>query len=639
MKSAYDALSDPKKRKVYDALGHQGMDFVVNPSHAYDPHVLMGNLAKSSVLDRAKLMMLVLLFFGLVLIQPILICAKVDQMLYSAGGALEESMWVVVLVPFWLFSICFGVVMVIGKAVLPLVQWIMFVLGVLMLTLKWDSVIRVNYAIVFIPFYLWMALRWLGASKEMKDTRTDMSKMVTIDYIEKYILNEKKQDEDGNDIEQQIHRTYNDLTEEERDEINETYIIVHVPPKSVAPGESPTAEQTMEADLDQIERSAEYQEATIRHQEAYKSIQRIVLPEIPLIIMVIIQLDMNKNWNWGLVFIPLWISMFLECCGGCYGYFCTGALAHIEVQESMAAHFAKQQESAHEKKESKDEADVKSNADKVNENVEASKLEDSKPMTTSNSEETTETAKDGEATELLAKSEVDTAVVVEPLNDVKEDESKGTEVNFPEIDLVNNGAEKEDDEDEFLRNVFSMDEDTFQYYQQAEQEAESKATEAQSKAIASFCNIFFQIVFSVLFVVKLNQVYDERDRPEFEGDSSFSSFWIIFPLLLVAGCTSCCCFCAIFCAGEVDTHMMSSEVATEKEEEHAEEFPAEAVAEPEAKANAKEEGEQEVEIQQTSTSEGMELDIEGQAQTKVDKTVTAIAEDPTKKESDMDDLD
>lgn len=86
MKTAYDILSDKKKRQVYDALGHKGMDFVVNPSHAWDPHVLLRNLVKSSVFDRAKLMTLVLLFFGLILMQPILVCTKLDQITLEKNG-------------------------------------------------------------------------------------------------------------------------------------------------------------------------------------------------------------------------------------------------------------------------------------------------------------------------------------------------------------------------------------------------------------------------------------------------------------------------------------------------------------------------------------------------------------------------
>ena len=47
--------------------------------------------------------------------------------------------------------------------------------------------------------------------------------------------------------------------------------------------------QSVEHELDQIERSPEYQEALIRHRDAYRKIQRIMLPEIPLIVLVIVE--------------------------------------------------------------------------------------------------------------------------------------------------------------------------------------------------------------------------------------------------------------------------------------------------------------------------------------------------------------
>lgn len=553
MKAGYDILSDPKKRQIYDALGHQGMDFVINPSHAWDPHVLLGNLAKSSVMDRAKLMTLVLVFFGLVLMQPILICAKVDQMLEYNGGALIDSSWVALLVPFWMFAVFYGVVMVIGKAVFPLVQWISFVIGVLLLTLKFDKTLDANYSVVFIPFYLWMFLRIAEARHEMNAVKAAMSKMVTIDYIEKYILNEK--DEDGNDIEGQLHRNYNDLSSEERDKINENYIIVHVPPKAATPGED--EDPTMEDDLEQIERSPEYQEAVARDKDAYKSIQRIILPEIPLLILIIIQLDQSKGWNWGLVFLPLWISMFFECCGGCYGFFCLSSLAHIEAQETMAAHFAKRHPKSsrsEEKDEGGDHNTIPDAEKNVGEGV-AAKVEDGTNVMKSDTDDTVETGK-GEDADLIQKTGIDVAVTVVATTDAKpaaakkesgvsdKDEKKHDETETPEFD------------DDFIRMMMeNMDDETFQYYQQQENEAENKATEAQSKAIGSFCNIIFQILLAALFVVKLNQVYGERDEPEMEGTDSFSTFWILFPFLLVAGCTVCCCACAIFCASDIDVQL------------------------------------------------------------------------------------
>lgn len=620
MKSAYDVLNDPKKRKIYDVLGHRGMDFVNNPSHAWDPQILLGNLAKSSVIDRAKLMTLILVFFGLILLQPILVCAKVDQMLQMKGGALVNSSWVAIFTPFWFFATFYGVLLVIGKAKLPLLQLISFVMGVLFLALKFDDVLVWDYEAIFTPFYIWLFLRLVEANLDIKSIRAHMSKMVTIEFIEKYVINEKKQDEAGNDIEDQLHRTYNDLNEEERDNVNKDYVIVHVPPKTTAPGEDGNAE---EDDFERIERSPEYQEAKAQHQMASKSIQRIFLPDVPLIVLIIVQLDMKKDWNWGLVFLPVWLAMIFECCGGCYGFFCTSALAHIEVQEALAGHIAKKQE-AQEKKSGEgvsaggDQA-VNGEASEVEGNVSSSNVssslsssssplfasingdmgatngakhkatagicalstppeqmsvkqlrdaikkagltEQAKGMTEKselvnllkNSPSTGTSAADVTAFVTEMKTKIDTAVSVEPTTRNTARSNGKEETKEPEGE--------EDDDNEF---TFEMDEDTFNFYQQAEAEAENTAVQAQSKAVGSFCNLIFQAIITSLFVAKLNQVYEERDEEgdDSEGTSSFSSFWILFPFFFLSGCIICCFSCAIFGASAVDSAMSPEEEGT-----------------------------------------------------------------------------
>jgi len=138
----------------------------------------------------------------------------------------------------------------------------------------------------------------------------------------------------------------------------------------------------------------------------------------------------------------------------------------------------------------------------------------------------------------------------------------------PHIEVKIPGDEDEGDDGDVM---FEMDEDTYNYYQQAEQEAENKATEAQSKAVGSFCNIIFQIIVAALFVGKLNQVYEAREEPEMDGTGSFSAFWILFPVLAIAGCIVCCFACAIFGADSIDSAMSSDDASDAAGDKGAEE--------------------------------------------------------------------
>merc|ERR1712127_268037 len=58
-----------------------------------------------------------------------------------------------------------------------------------------------------------------------------------------------------------------------------------------------------------------------------------------------------------------------------------------------------------------------------------------------------------------------------------------------------------------------------------------------------------------------NQVYEEQDEQKTDGTSSFSTFWILFPFLLISGCIICCFACAIFGAANIDSAMSSDDTS------------------------------------------------------------------------------
>lgn len=238
------------------------------------------------------------------------------------------------------------------------------------------------------------------------------------------------------------------------------------------------------------------------------------------------------------------------------------------------------------------------------------------------------------------KVAIDTAVTVEPPK-TAESPNKKDEAGKAKSEAKEPEGGDEDDDNDDDDFEFEMDEDTFHFYQQAEVEAENKATEAQSKAIGSFCNIIFQILISALFVAKLNQVYEEReDDEQTEGTSSFSTFWILFPFLLISGCVISCFACAIFGAANIDT-AMSSEDADEsggENNEGGEEAPETGnnEASPVILTPPPVQG---VEGQSQKTSEESNAQVSNTAENAANNTPPAEAGGETDQESTMDDLD
>lgn len=234
------------------------------------------------------------------------------------------------------------------------------------------------------------------------------------------------------------------------------------------------------------------------------------------------------------------------------------ALAHIEVQEAMADHFAKDQEAKKNNggEESKDDDEEEEEASKT-EGDGGAKPDDTTNDVKSNTSGLAKAAKP-EKSSSKDTAGVHTAVSVEP--SVKNETPKADS----EADKTESEAKEPEEGDDDDEMFFEMDEDTFHFYKQAEQEAENKATEAQSKAMSSFCSIIFQTIIVSLFVVKLNQVYQEREEVVEDiddGTSSFSTFWILFPFFLISGCVICCFACAIFGAASIDTAMASEEAS------------------------------------------------------------------------------
>ncbi|CAM9350767.1 unnamed protein product [Choristocarpus tenellus] len=171
MKEAYDVLSDPQKRELYDQLGETGMKMMDDPIGATED---MGkNFLNMGTRDRLKLVLFVVAFVGAVLLFPILFCTKVDGDTSASWVAIWTPLWIYDAVGLWFFLYYISL----GKVEAPegledwedpypmymrflgLFKWLLLILFQIFLTLRLDGDTGWNWFGVFVPLFVWGGIR------------------------------------------------------------------------------------------------------------------------------------------------------------------------------------------------------------------------------------------------------------------------------------------------------------------------------------------------------------------------------------------------------------------------------------------------------------------------------------------------
>ena len=501
IQEAHIVLCDDKKRQTYNLVNRSSTryKFLMDEgalASAYE------NLVKSTCELKSRLVLLMAIMLGIFLLQPILVCVKINQEL-EGSGALANTAWTLVLIPWWI--LCFLnlllsllVASLMGCDLVSLVNFVgmlSWTVGQVVLALRWDQTLTQDYVLIFIPFYVAMALRWLGQFLVMRRMTYDIRHMITIEKLE-----------------EELGKSYQDLTEEEQEELGKEFIIVHVPPDAATDNID---------DGDFVQLSPEYQGAMDAYYQAFAALATGMLFGIPLIVMIVLKLDDVYTGSWWVVFIPVWIYLGVQLLWNCYSCCCSAVGEPIIVIAPDAP-------------QKPDEEEIKpTEANDVDGFVDPS----SSISHFNKSAETNESISDTKS------NKTETQSFNKPSSSASEKSTSKPVASTTQPETSEAATAGVDTSNQDDAEHVEMDEETYNTFHQAYQQAEANAAEAQAKAASNMCPLLFQLMIMCLIVGKLDQ-----DVPN-DGDVGYNALWIIFPIFLVAGCTLCCWACLIYGAG------------------------------------------------------------------------------------------
>ncbi|KAJ1414989.1 hypothetical protein B484DRAFT_352532 [Ochromonadaceae sp. CCMP2298] len=274
IKEAYDVLSDPKRKKLYDQLGITGMKLMEDPANV-DPMLVLKNYQKNKK-DRCILILFIALIFAAVLILPVLFSLKSD-------GDINNAPWLAIMTPLWIFDLLLLTANTVilfdnsdptptmgedGEEEHPeektpfrerleaFLNCICLILLEIFLFMRLDGVTNWSWFIVFIPWFFYevtLISKKVGAA---------LSSPVKPDYDDAAMLEEGGEEE--------------------------VFML-------------------------KIELESRHFEAVMAQRDAQRSITISIL-RIWLAIFLALQLDHIVDWNWGLVLLPIWVYIFMNYC-------------------------------------------------------------------------------------------------------------------------------------------------------------------------------------------------------------------------------------------------------------------------------------------------------------------------------------
>jgi hypothetical protein len=560
VQEASSILQDKKHRKQYHSFYCSVARYrFVASSSIYNPGAVMENLQQASFINKTRLVLIVSIFFILMLLQPILIAAKVNAIVdIDSDSILRDTDWIILMIPLWimygLLVGCIGILaLVIPEATreftVSFLEHVSILTGLILLAQQWDRSIdpyeKNNWQLTAVPFYVAIFWRIYGTQCSVTTLRKDQARMVSPEHL---VATEG------------IDGSLEDMTEGQREEIAAKYIVVTVDSNTVVAamqafameneaGGDAAADVTDE-DLEAIRvtSSPEFSEAESAIHSLKKSTTVLLLYGVSFCALVASKLEGQiKDASWFLIFIPIFVklgleisSSFLYCCcagvlgGGDHDGIMMVVPEHKDEDDAADATAADAgQDGVREVgQEDQVQGDLKEEARAPAENVKESLPNFALPE--GEMDELKETAaKDTSNGDGKVKSEPKDAALVHDLQ---------METNAPD----GNGNDDDDNVSTGDEPEIKFDEETYRAWHSAQAEADATMMQERAKAQSTCCWATLQLIMVVLIVVKLEEDYEDGDDTDGEG---FNAFWILSPVLFIAGVLLCCCSCLIYGIG------------------------------------------------------------------------------------------
>jgi DnaJ domain len=323
VQEAHGCLSTTEGRKKYHAVqcSPTRYRFLTQEGGLANQASVIKNLSQASFGDKTRLVLFVSLFPALLLVQPILLAVKVNQIL-KESGALENASWMAILIPWWFFHALYIAFWIFVAFLAPpqdkfsvlstIFEQILWYIAFMLLALRWDYTITSEYALVFIPVYLALLMGWLSTVLLMQHISTEMSKMVSKDHFLSVILHGREPEE---------------LEEEELKGLHDKYVVVQQIPEDVEHellhDEEMKNLSNEEKEEIRVSSSREFEAALEAIHEARWNMIKSILLDVAFLVLLILKVDNHyPDLSWWIVFSPILVhyglrylrSCFICCC-------------------------------------------------------------------------------------------------------------------------------------------------------------------------------------------------------------------------------------------------------------------------------------------------------------------------------------